>query len=285
MSRFGDFLSDISSQIKSHEPGWVQDLPSMPGSLQSLQDAMIKNKWNSPFGGDQNSFDIFAGGVGHPAGSEHPWARGVGRTAGTIFGGNALYGLGSSALGGSAGGATEVGAGFPLAEEAGAAGGAGSGGLLSSSGASGGGSGFNWRNLFSSQGGAGNQGIGALMMLLNANQQRRDANTPLMSGADEQNIVQQGTNALARSLSTEGNPGGSGRAQQELQNYATKTLARLRYEQAIRQRAAQSQASNNMFGAGGFGLQALMRILTSGGGGGASSGATTTIPPIGDAVY
>lgn len=109
MSRFGNFLSDIFSQAKSHEPSWIQDLPSMPGSPQSLQDAFIKNKWNDPFGGDQNSMDIFAGGVGHPAGSEHPWARGVGRTVGSLFGANALYGLGSSGGLGEAGFGGEAG--------------------------------------------------------------------------------------------------------------------------------------------------------------------------------
>lgn len=82
---FGKFLSNSASQAKGHEPGWIQRLPSMPGSPQSLQDALIKNKWNSPYGKDQNSADIFAGGVGHPAGSEHPWARAVGRTVGTAF--------------------------------------------------------------------------------------------------------------------------------------------------------------------------------------------------------
>lgn len=283
MSRLGDFFSDTFAQAKSHEPDWIQNLPSMPGTPQSLQDAFIKNKWNDPFG-DQNSFDIFAGGVGHPAGSENPWARGIGRTVGSIFGAGSLYGAGAGSSAGS--GATEVGAGYPLAGEAGGAGASGqlSGpGMTAASSEASSGGGINWSKLFS-PGGAGNMGIGAIGLLLNANKQRQDANRPLISPQDEQDIVQQGTNALARSLSaTEGNPAGSGHAQQELQNYATKTLARLRYEQAIRQRAAQSQASNNMFGAGTFGLQALLRLLTQGGGG--SSGTTTTIPPIGDAVY
>lgn len=108
MSRFGDFLSNTFAQAKSHEPGWVQRLPSMPGSPQSLQDAFIKNKWNDPYGKDQNSMDLFAGGVGHPAGSEHPWARGVGRAVGTAFvpyGGAAksLFGAGQSGGQGGAG--------------------------------------------------------------------------------------------------------------------------------------------------------------------------------------
>lgn len=174
---------------------------------------------------------------------------------------------------------TEVGSGLPLAEEAGA----GNTGQLSGPGVGDyfssmfGGGNTDWSKVFG-KGGVGNEGIGALMMLLNANQQRKYANTPLISPADEQNIVQQGTNSLARSLSTQGNPAGSGHAQQELQNYATKTLANLRYDQAIRQRPLQMQAMNNTFGAGAFGLQALLRALTKGGGG-------TTPAPIGSAVY
>lgn len=90
MSRFGNFLSDTFSRAKSHEPSWIQKLPSMPGSPQSLQDAFIKNKWNSPYGNEQNSMDIFAGGTGHPAGSEHPWARKTGRAVGSFFLGRGL---------------------------------------------------------------------------------------------------------------------------------------------------------------------------------------------------
>lgn len=89
MSRFGDFLSDTFAQAKSHEPNWIQRLPSMPGSPQSLQDAFIANRWSHPYG-EQNSMDIFAGGVGHPAGSEYPWARGVGRFVGSYFLGKGL---------------------------------------------------------------------------------------------------------------------------------------------------------------------------------------------------
>ena len=90
MSRLGDFFSDTFAQAKSHEPNWVQRLPSMPGSAQSLQDAFIANRWSHPYGHDQNSMDIFAGGVGHPAGSEHPWARTVGRAVGSYFIGRGL---------------------------------------------------------------------------------------------------------------------------------------------------------------------------------------------------
>src|SRR5258708_38268091 len=103
MSRFGDFLSNTFAQAKSHEPGWIQRLPSMPGSAQSLQDAFIKNRWSHPYGGEQNSMDIFAGGVGHPLGSQHPWARDIGRTVGTIFGLGSLYGIGGDAGGADSG--------------------------------------------------------------------------------------------------------------------------------------------------------------------------------------
>lgn len=85
MSRLGDFFSNTFAQAKSHEPGWIQRLPSMPGTPQSLQDAFIANRWSHPYGSEQNSMDIFAGGVGHPAGSEHPWARTIGRAVGSYF--------------------------------------------------------------------------------------------------------------------------------------------------------------------------------------------------------
>jgi hypothetical protein len=93
MSRLGDFFSNTFAQAKSHEPGWIQRLPSMPGSAQSLQDAFIANRWSHPYGSEQNSMDIFAGGVGHPAGSEHPWARTIGRAVGSYFLGNYLNNL------------------------------------------------------------------------------------------------------------------------------------------------------------------------------------------------
>lgn len=90
MSRLGDFFSRTFAQARSHEPSWIQHLPSMPGSPQSLQDAFIANRWSHPYGSEQNSMDIFAGGVGHPAGSEHPWARTAGRAVGSYFLGQGL---------------------------------------------------------------------------------------------------------------------------------------------------------------------------------------------------
>jgi len=45
-----------------------------------------------------------------------------------------------------------------------------------------------------------------------------------LSSPEVQVPVQQGTDALARSLSTQGNPAGSGRALSEIQNYATNSL-------------------------------------------------------------
>jgi hypothetical protein len=45
-----------------------------------------------------------------------------------------------------------------------------------------------------------------------------------LNSAEVQIPIQQGTNILARSLSTKGNPTGSGNALQELQNYASKQL-------------------------------------------------------------
>ena len=108
-------------------------------------------------------------------------------------------------------------------------------------------------------------GIGALLGLFNARQQKKDAKA---GEEDERAAVQQGTDALARALSTQGNPAGSGHAQQELQNYATIALAR--YKAARRDRL--SQANQNMYGAGGVGLMALLQALAQGGAFGGSSG-------------
>lgn len=102
MSRLGDFFSDTFARAKSHEPSWIQRLPSMPGSPQSLQDAFIANRWSHPYGDEQNSMDIFAGGVGHPAGSEHPWARSVGRAVGSYFLGKGLNDFTGTSWAGSA---------------------------------------------------------------------------------------------------------------------------------------------------------------------------------------
>src|SRR5258708_26168936 len=73
------WLSKQVSRLESHIPGWVP--PAAPGSLQSLGDAVAKNRWKDPFGKDASSFDIFAGGVS----SKSPRARAVGRTVGTVF--------------------------------------------------------------------------------------------------------------------------------------------------------------------------------------------------------
>jgi hypothetical protein len=118
-------------------------------------------------------------------------------------------------------------------------------------------SGTDWAKIMG-KGGAGNAGVGALMMMLNAMRQRKDAKA---GEADEQAAVQQGTNAMARSLSTQGNPAGSGRAQQELTNYASTALARFR----AARRDKLSQANNNLYGAGGASLQALLAALSQGG--------------------
>jgi hypothetical protein len=93
MSRLSDFFSNTFAQAKSHEPGWIQRLPSMPGTPQSLQDAFIANRWSHPYGKEANSMDIFMGGTGHPASSDQPWARTVGRAVGSYFLGNWLNNL------------------------------------------------------------------------------------------------------------------------------------------------------------------------------------------------
>lgn len=109
MSRLGDFFSDTFARAKSHEPGWIQRLPSMPGSPQALQDAFITNRWSHPYGSDASSMDVFAGGVGHPASSEQPWARAIGRTIGSIFLGKGLNTLtGTQYAGPAARGAANI---------------------------------------------------------------------------------------------------------------------------------------------------------------------------------
>jgi hypothetical protein len=75
--------------------------------------AISANDWTNPYG-SENSFDRFAGG----GSSGQPWARGIGRTVGTL----AAILTGGGALSGGESGASEVGSGFPLSEEAGGAG-------------------------------------------------------------------------------------------------------------------------------------------------------------------
>jgi hypothetical protein len=114
-------------------------------------------------------------------------------------------------------------------------------------------------------------GIGAFMALLNAMNARKEANRPTMSDEERQAIAQQGTDAMGRSLSaTQGNPAGSGHAQQEMTNYAARMLARMKYEDEKDRRERQRRANEAMFGAGGMSLQALLSMLY--GQGDASSG-------------
>lgn len=93
--------------------GNVQRWSDMPGSPVSLMHAISANDWTHPYG-SENSFDRFAGG----GSSGQPWARGAGRTVGTL----AAILTGGGALSGGESGASEVGSGFPLSEEAGGAG-------------------------------------------------------------------------------------------------------------------------------------------------------------------
>ena len=117
--------------------------------------------------------------------------------------------------------------------------------------------GVNWAKLMG-RGGAGNAGVGSLIMLLNAMRQRKDAKK---GEEDERAAVQQGTNTMARALSTQGNPAGNPHAQQEMQNYAT--IALNRYKET--RRARMNQANNNLYGAGGASLQALLAAMSENG--------------------
>lgn len=72
--------------------------------------------------------DVFAGGTGHPASSDQPWARGVGRAVGSYFLGRGLNNVtGTSWAGPAARGAASAFGG-------GSAGGGGLGGVLSGGG-------------------------------------------------------------------------------------------------------------------------------------------------------
>lgn len=102
MSRLGDFFSNTFAQAKSHEPSWIQRLPSMPGSPQSLQDAFIANRWSHPYGSENTSMDIFAGGLGHPLGSQNETDRTIGRSVGSYFLGRGLNNLTGTSWAGSA---------------------------------------------------------------------------------------------------------------------------------------------------------------------------------------
>lgn len=127
MSRLGDFFSNTFAQAKSHEPGWIQRLPSMPGSPQSLQDAFIANRWSHPYGSENTSMDIFAGGLGHPLGSQNQSDRTVGRAVGSYFMGRGLNNVtGTSWAGPAARGAVGM-----LSGGGGDSGSGGLGGVLS----------------------------------------------------------------------------------------------------------------------------------------------------------
>lgn len=130
MSRLGDFFSNTFAQAKSHEPSWIQRLPSMPGSPQSLQDAFIENRWSHPYGSENTSMDIFAGGLGHPLGSQNQTDRSIGRAVGSYFLGRGLNNLtGTTWAGPAVKGAASVLGGAGGGGDAG--GGGGLGGVLS----------------------------------------------------------------------------------------------------------------------------------------------------------
>lgn len=114
----GNLLHDWGSKIPGHS--WLSG--SVLGDVVTggLARGAERNNWRAPFGHDTSSFDdIFGAGASRTEGGRN-LARGVG----AAFGGGALL----KALGVGAAGASEVGQGFPLAEEAG---GAGAGGQLS----------------------------------------------------------------------------------------------------------------------------------------------------------
>lgn len=74
----------------------------MPGSPQSLQDAFIANRWSHPYGSENTSMDIFAGGLGHPLGSQNEGDRTVGRAVGSYFAGRGLNNVTGTSWAGSA---------------------------------------------------------------------------------------------------------------------------------------------------------------------------------------
>lgn len=112
MSRFGDFLQNVAHDIPGNR--WAST--SRLGDILTggIARAANRNEWHLPgFGSDQTSIDDLAA-VGTGNSSLY---RSIARGAGAGFGG---YGLASLFGGGSA--ASQVGEGFPLAEEAGGSG-------------------------------------------------------------------------------------------------------------------------------------------------------------------
>ena len=261
MSYLSDLAQHWGETIQNNEPNWASRLPRMPGSAQSLTDAMAQNQWSHPFSGDANSMDTFLGGSGHPASSDQPWARNIGRGIGSLFGGYGLYSLGAGALGSGAGsGPVELGGGWGggTASSSGAATDAafGSGGATEMAGAGGGsGAATGTGGGLWGRGGAGQYGIGGLFALLQGLRSKKDAK---MSEADKQALAQSAANVRARSLSsTVGNPALSGGAEQEIQNASIRELARYARED----RSRSDQANAQLFGGGGMLTQALMAYL------------------------
>lgn len=121
MSRFGNFLQDMAQKVPGNNFAQTRLGDVLTGGVAR---AINRNQWNIPRGSDSNSIDDLAA-VGSGNSSRY---RNTARGVGGLFG---LWGLGTAAggLGGGSGaGASEVGQGFPLAEEAG---GSGAGGQLS----------------------------------------------------------------------------------------------------------------------------------------------------------
>ena len=255
--------------------------PQQGGPIQTLPDMALGHGVQAGPG----AVDLTAGGIGPGAGAAGAagavGAAGAGALGGSAAGGAAGgLGAGSAALGG-----TEAMAAGALGGEA-----LGGGGGYSGS-PTGGGSGFGgalapyddwWRYLLPGVPGlVGALGAGSIaedMEDLSHSYQQMGAPyrsrleslyTPqgiqaYMQSPEVQVPVQQGTDILARSLSTQGNPAGSGNALQQLQNYSTNQLySRLgqerdrlggfggltAYNQAAPQAATNAMAmTNNMYG-------------------------------------
>lgn len=254
----GSAYGQVAAQIKAQADAWWAGLTpeqrKIPANIARYEQAggfagALEEKAN--WGSDELASSLTGGRVGGEQGITREQALDMARAAAVI--GTAGV-VGSAAAAGEAGGAYAAGQGgaYSLAPTAGAEGGLaayGGAGLGSSAGigagtgtAAGWGTGAQWAGavLPSVLGYAGAKKMGeaqeaetqrlrelaAQYTAMGAPYRQRLADLyanpeAYMNSPEVQRQVQMGTDALARSLSTQGNPIGSGNALQQLQNYAT----------------------------------------------------------------
>src|SRR5882762_115355 len=105
----GDWLQGMAEKMPGNK--WASSTSLGSAATGGLPAALTRNHWSFPTGHDTSSFDDLAG-----AGSTGSRTfRNAARGTGAAFAGGGLYKL----LAGLGAGASQVGEGFPLAEEAG----------------------------------------------------------------------------------------------------------------------------------------------------------------------